>query len=134
MAYYASTNRYKQPLRGLASAGLRRNGACGLKVRKLTQEACQANWEEFLDDLEHNPDPADTWRNIKALSGFPASIPFSEPLAHNGRTVTTNLGKGKAFMKVYAALNRLNFSRNERSCIRQLQEALRSRTMNEAYC
>ncbi len=42
------------------------------EVRQLTEEARQTKWEEFLADLEHNPDPAHTWRTIKALSGFPA--------------------------------------------------------------
>ncbi len=91
-------------------------------------------WEEFLADLEHNPDPAQTWRTIKALSGFPASTAFSEPLVHNGRTFTTNQGKANAFMKAYAAVNRLNFSRTERSRIRQLKQVLRSPTVGEACC
>ncbi len=51
------------------------------EVRKLTEEVRQTKWEEFLADLEHNPDPAHTWRTIKALSGFPASrtVTFRNP-------------------------------------------------------
>ncbi len=30
------------------------------EVRKLTEEARQTKWEEFLADLEHNPDSAHT--------------------------------------------------------------------------
>ncbi len=67
-------------------------------ARKLTEEARQTRWKEFF-----TPDPAHTWRTIKALSGFPASTAFSEPLVHNGRTFTTNQGKVNAFMKAYAA-------------------------------
>ncbi len=81
------------------------------EVRKLTEEERKTKWEEFLADLERNPDPAHTWRTIKALSGFPASTAFNEPLVHNGRTLTTKQGKANAFMKAYAAVNRLNFSR-----------------------
>ncbi len=103
-------------------------------VRKLTEEARQTKWEEFLANLEHNPDPAQTWRTTKALSSFPASTAFSEPLVHNGRTFTTNQGKANAFMKAYAAVNRLNFSRTERSRIRQLKEVRRSPTVDEACC
>ncbi len=90
-------------------------------------------WEEFLADLEHNPDPAHTWRSIKALSGFPASTAFSEPLVHNERTFTTNQGTANAFMKAYVAVNRLNFSSTERS-IRQLKEVLSLPTVDEACC
>ncbi len=43
------------------------------EVRKLTEEARKTKWEEFLADIEHNPDPVHTWRIIKALSGFPTS-------------------------------------------------------------
>ncbi len=37
-------------------------------------------------------------------------------------------------MKAYAAVNRLNFRRTERSRIRQLKEVLRSPTVDEACC
>ncbi len=37
----------------------------------------------------------------------------SKPLLSCGRTFTTNQGKINAFMKVYAAVNSLNFSRTE---------------------
>ncbi len=104
------------------------------EVRKLTENVQQTKREEFLADLEHNPDPAHTWRTIKALSNFSASTAFSEPLVHNGRTITTNQGKANAFMKAYATVNRLNFSRTERSRIRHLKEVPRSLTVDEAYC
>ncbi len=55
-------------------------------------------------------------------------------MVHNGRTFTTNQGKTNAFMKAYAAVSRLNFSRTERSRIRQLKEVLRSPTVDEACC
>ncbi len=57
--------------------------ACGT-TRKLSEEALQKKWEEFLADLENNPDPARTWRAIKALSGTPSSTTFAEPLLHKG--------------------------------------------------
>ncbi len=46
-----------------------------------------------------------------------------KPLVHNGRIFTTNQGKANAFMKAYAVANRLNFSRTERSRIRQLKSS-----------
>ncbi len=36
------------------------------EVRKLTEETRQAKWEEFLADIERNPDSAQTWRTMKA--------------------------------------------------------------------
>ncbi len=38
--------------------------ACG-EVRWLSEEARRAKWEEFLADLEGNPDPARAWNLIK---------------------------------------------------------------------
>ncbi len=84
------------------------------EMRKLTEAARQTKWEEFLADLEQNPDPGHSWRTIKALWGFPASTVFSEPLVHYGRTFTSNQGKANAFMKGYAAVNRLNILQNRR--------------------
>ncbi len=43
---------------------------CG-EVRRLSEEARRAKWEEFLADLEGNPDPARAWNLIKSLSGSP---------------------------------------------------------------
>ncbi len=37
--------------------------ACA-STRKISEEARQKKWEEFLADLENNPDPARTWRTI----------------------------------------------------------------------
>ncbi len=34
---------------------------------KLSEEARQKKWEEFLADLEYNPDPDRMWRTIKSL-------------------------------------------------------------------
>lgn len=75
------------------------------KVRKLTVEVPQSKWEDFLADLVHNFDPTHTWRNIKAMSRFSASMAFSELLVHNGLTFIANQGKADDFMIVYAAIN-----------------------------
>ncbi len=76
--------------------------AC-FEVRWLSEEAFRAKWEEFLADLEGNPDPARAWDLIKSLSGSPDSTAFCEPLIHNGRTFLTNTGKANAFVQQYAA-------------------------------
>ncbi len=68
-------------------------------TRNLSEESRQKKWEEFLADLENNPDLARTWKTIKSLSGTPSSTTFAEPLLHKGRTFTTNRGKANAFMK-----------------------------------
>ncbi len=59
-----------------------------VKTRQKDQtiEARRTKWEEFLADLEDNPDPARASNLIKSLSGSPDSTAFSEPLIHNGRT------------------------------------------------
>ncbi len=103
-------------------------------TRKLSEESRQKKWEEFLADLENRPDPARTWRTIKSLSGTPSSAIFAEPLLHKGRTFTTSRGKANAFMKEYAAVNRLRFSKEERNRIRQLKSTLKSPTAGESCC
>ncbi len=52
--------------------------ACG-EVRRLSEEARRAKWEEFLADLEGNPSPARAWNFIKSLSGSPAPLPSANP-------------------------------------------------------
>ncbi len=87
-------------------------------TRKLSEEARQKKWEQFLADLENSPDPARTWRTIKSLSGTPSSTTFAEPLLHKGRIFTTNPGNSNAFIKEYAAVKRLRFNKEERNRIR----------------
>ncbi len=103
-------------------------------TRKVSEEARQKKWEEFMADLENNPDSARTWRTIMSLSGTPSSTTFAEPLLHKGRTFTTNRGKANAFMKENAAVNRLRFNKEERSRIRQLKSTLKSPTAGESCC
>ncbi len=107
--------------------------ACG-EVRRLSEEARSAKWEEFLADLEGNPDPARAWNLIKSLSGSPHSTTFCEPLIHNGRTFLTNTGKANAFVQQYAAVSRLSFDKTERTEARHLKKALQLPTAAESCC
>ncbi len=78
-------------------------------------EARRTKWEEFLADLEGNPNPARAWNLIKSLSAFPYSTAFSKPLIHSGCTFLTNTGKANAFVQQYTTVNRLSFDKTERS-------------------
>ncbi len=52
--------------------------ACG-EVSRLLGKARRTKWEEFLADLEGNPDPARSWNPIKSLLG---SNPLPQPSAN----------------------------------------------------
>ncbi len=71
--------------------------ACG-EVRQLLEEARRTKWEEFLADLEGNPDPARAWNLIKSLLESPHSTASCEHLIHKGRTLLTNTGKANGFV------------------------------------
>ncbi len=73
------------------------------EVYKFTEKALHVKWQGFLADLEHNPDPSYTWYTIKALSGVPVSMAFTEPspLVHIRRSFLSNKGKANAFMKTF---------------------------------
>ncbi len=107
--------------------------ACG-EVRRLSEEARRNKWEEFLADLEGNPDPARARNFIKSLSGSPHSTAFCEPLIHNDRTFLTNSGKANAFVQQYAAVNRLSFDKPGHAQDRHLKKALKLRTAPESCC
>ncbi len=51
-----------------------------VETRKLSEEALHTKWEEFLTDLENNPDPARTWRIKELLFGILSSTILAEPL------------------------------------------------------
>ncbi len=38
------------------------------ETHKLTEATCQRKWEEFIADIEDNPNPAHTQRTIRSLS------------------------------------------------------------------
>ncbi len=97
-------------------------------------EVSRAKWEEFLADLEGNPDPARAWNLIKSLSGSLQSTAFCKPLIHNGRTLLTNTGKANAFVQQYVAVNRLSFDKTERTEARHLKKALQLPTAAESCC
>ncbi len=62
----------------LQLTGVEYLAACG-EVRQLSEEARRAKWEEFLADLEGNPDPARAWNLIKSLSSSPTPLPPANP-------------------------------------------------------
>ncbi len=114
--YHPRTDGAEKPS-GISRGVWRREAAFGKKTRRPMSE-------EFLDDLEDNPDPARAWNRIKSFSGSPHSSAFCEPLLHNGRTFLTNTVKANGFVQQYAAVNRLSFDKTERSQTRHLKKAL----------
>ncbi len=81
-------------------------------------------------NLEHNPDPAHTWRTTTSLFETPFLSIFAKPLLHMNRTFTTNQDKANALMEDDAAVNRLRFIKERRNRIRQLK----STTAGESCC
>ncbi len=61
--------------------------------------ARRTKWEEFLADLEGDPDPTRAWNPIKSLSGSLQSTAFCEPLIHNGGPFLANTEKANAFVQ-----------------------------------
>ncbi len=105
-----------------------------MPIFRLSEESHRTKWEEFLADLEGNPDPARAWNLIKSLSGSPHYTAFCEPLIHNARTFLTNTRKANAFVLQYAAVNRLSFEKTERTQARYLKKALQLPTAAESCC
>ncbi len=79
--------------------------ACG-EARRLSEEARKTKWEEFLADLEGNPNPARACNIIKSLSGSPHSTAFTKPLIHSDRTLPRRSWRWRKdqLMQVYKPL------------------------------
>ncbi len=102
--------------------------ACG-EVRRLSEEARRAKWEELLVDLDGQPRPNQI---LEPLSSSPHSSAFSEPLIYNGHMFLTKTGKANAFVQQYAAVSRLSFEKIERTQARHLKKALQLPTAAES--
>lgn len=93
------------------------------EVTELIREAKEAAWVEFVEDLQHDTDPAEIWRTIKSLSGTPASQAPNEAIISHGKAITTNAEKANLFAKHYAKVSKLEFSKDERDRIREMKRA-----------
>ncbi len=87
-------NTLKRTVQSNGEAYLRARG----EVRRLSEE-----WEEFLVDLEGNPDLGRASNQIQSAAGSHHSSAFCKTLTHNGRTFLTSTGKANAFVQQYAS-------------------------------
>ncbi len=94
-------------------------GCIFAETRKPPEEARRKKWQEFLADLDNNPDPALKRRTIKSLFRTPSSTVFVESQVHKSRIFITNKGKANAFMKEYAAVNHLRVNKEESAALRK---------------
>ncbi len=118
-------NTLKRTVQSNGEAYLRARG----EVRRLSEE-----WEEFLVDLEDNPDLGRALSQIKSAAGSPHSSAFCEPPIYTGRTFLKSTGKSNAFVQQYAGVNGLLFDKTERFQARHLKKALQLPAAAESCC
>ena len=85
------------------------------RVRCLIAEEKERRWHAFVDELDGSSDPARVWQVIRSLGGSSdASKARNEILVHGGKEYSTAVAKADVFCRHYAAVSRLEFSREER--------------------
>ena len=85
------------------------------RVRDLIAKEKERRWRSFTGKLESSTEPAKVWRVIRSLGGSgAASGGKNEVLVHGNRELSTGSDKANAFCTHYAAVSRLEFSKEER--------------------
>ena len=88
------------------------------------QAAKTASWRNLLEDALASEDESKLWRIIKDLNGSPEENAPNEVMVHNGRVVSSNKKKANIFAQNYAAVSRLQFSKEERDENRLLKKLM----------
>ncbi len=104
-------------------------------IRRLIRgQARRTKWEEFLADLEGNPDPARAWSLIKPPSGSPIPLPSASPQRMTSARFWRKNGRANAFVQQDVAVNWLSFDKTERSRGLHLKKILQLLTVAESCC
>jgi hypothetical protein len=103
-------------------------------VKEEVQAAKTESWRNLLEDALGSDDESKIWRIIKDLNGSPEDNAPNEAMLLNGRIITSTKKKADAFARHYAAVSRLQFSKEEREENRRLKKILETPTVGDSSC
>ena len=101
------------------------------EVRDSIKVAKEESWAELLSDAITDADPEKFYRICKSLNGTPTSNCPNEVMIHNGKTITSNRTKANIFVKHYANVSKLTFTKADRAVNRSLKKLLRTPTTQD---
>ena len=107
--------------------------ACRI-VQELIRSSKEERWRDFLEDAVDGANPTKMWDTIKKLSGSNGGSPKNEILRHNGREYASPVAKADTFMRQYAAVSRLRFTRTERLRKKLVRRRLTALTADTESC
>ena len=85
------------------------------RVRDMIAREKERRWHAFVEELHGSEDPCRVWRVIRSLGGSSdVSRSRNEVLVHEGKEYSTSYGKAGAFVRHYASVSKLEFSKEER--------------------
>ena len=90
------------------------------EIRKAKEES----WKELLEDTVTEADDTKMWRLIKSLNGTPCANAPNEVMVQDGKRITTDKQKANTFVKHYANVSRLKFSKEDRDINRDLKKQM----------
>ena len=91
-------------------------------------------WRELLEEAATSTDDSKLWKVIKDLNGSPEDNAPNEAMIHKGRVITSSKQKADLFARHYAAVSRLEFSKEERAENLQLKKVLKSPSVEGKSC
>ena len=97
------------------------------EVSKAKLEAKQEKWVDVVSSALEDTDERGIWKFIKSLNGTPDSNSPNTAMTIGGKKVISAKKKADAFVKHYASVSSLKFSRKERAVNRALKRLIRSK-------
>ncbi len=104
------------------------------EVNNEIQASKTESWRNLLEDALASDDESKMWRIIKDLNGSPEDNAPNEAMVIGGRIITSNKKKADAFARHYAAVSRLQFTKEEREENRRLKKLLESPSVGDTSC
>ena len=103
-------------------------------VNDLIRVSKTDRWRELLEEAATSTDDSKLWKIIKDLNGSPEDNTPNEAMIHKGRVITSSKQKADLFARHYAAVSRLEFSKEERTENLQLKKVLKSPSVDGKSC
>ena len=96
-----------------------------MEAKEAIRKAKEDSWKEVVDDAINEKDERKVWKFIKTLNGTPSTNSPNEVMKVNDKVISSNKGKAEEFLKHYASVSRLEFSKEDRNINRKMKQTFR---------
>ena len=103
------------------------------EVREMMRKEKEANWKEYVENLDAKTNPKQVWATIRNLDGRIAPRKDNEVLVVEGKGLVNDKDKANAFAKTYKKVSRIPRGPSDRTIKRKNRQFLNNNTREKNH-